>query len=483
MAKTTGFLEFGRKPPKKRPTGSRIFDWNEVYEPWPEKDARAQAARCMDCGVPFCNRGCPLGNLIPEWNDLVYHGDWKVANARLHATNNFPEFTGRICPAPCEPACTLSINQEPVTIEMIEKAIVERAFAEEWIKPEPPTERTGKHVAVVGSGPAGLAAAQQLNRAGHTVTVFERNEVAGGLLSLGIPDFKLEKWVVSRRLDLMEKEGVLFSTKTEIGIEYSTDRLLQEHDAICLAVGSTVARDLPVPGRELKGVHFAMEYLTQQNRLSQIPGYKPDKLISAEGKKVVILGGGDTGADCLGTVHRQGASSVLQFEIMPAPPFEREKANPWPEWPLILRSSSAHDEGGRRDYGIATTSFEGRNGRVKRLNAKRVQWQPSGNFNRINMEPVPGTAFTVEADLILLALGFSHPKQTGFLAELGVRFDSRGNVIGDTRMMTNVNSVFVCGDAQRGQSLVVHAIAGGRSCARAIDEWLMGQSSLPKVTG
>ncbi len=483
MGKVTGFKELARIPAGRRQVQERVHDWREVYQPWPEKDARAQAGRCMDCGVPFCNSGCPLGNLIPEWNDLVYHGNWREAIDRLHATNNFPEFTGRICPAPCEPACTLSINMEAVTIEMIEKAIVERAWKEGWIKPEPPQTRTGKKVAVVGSGPAGMAAAQQLNRAGHRVTLFERSEYIGGLLSLGIPDFKLEKSVVERRVKQMVDEGVETRTRVDVGgPSFPAEKLMSEFDAVCLAVGSTVPRDLEVEGRSLKGVHFAMDYLSQQNRRTKDHEFSPQETITARGKRVVILGGGDTGADCLGTAHRHGAAEVLQFEIMPRPPEARIPVNPWPQWPTAFRTSSAHEEGGLRDYNITTVRLSGNNGAVKRLHCARVDWQPDPHGG-MKMVVVQGTEFIVEAELVLLAMGFLHPQHTGLLDDLGVQYDNRGNVKTDAMMMSSVPGVFSCGDAQRGQSLVVHAIASGRMCARGVDLWLMGKSSLPTVRG
>ncbi len=482
MGKVTGFKEIARITPVRRDTQQRVGDWAEVYQAWPEQNARAQAGRCMDCGVPFCNSGCPLGNLIPEWNDLVYHGDWKRALDSLHATNNFPEFTGRICPAPCEPACTLAVNMAPVTIEMIEKAIADRGWKEGWIRPQPPTTRTGKKVAVIGSGPAGMAAAQQLNRAGHRVTLFERNEYIGGLLSLGIPDFKLEKVAVQRRVEQMAAEGVEIRTRVRVGVDYEAEALRRDYDAVCLAVGSTLPRDLEVEGRGLPGTHFAMDYLTQQNRRNQGVEFSPGETISAEGRRVVILGGGDTGADCLGTAHRQRAASVLQFEILPRPPDVRVSGNPWPQWPTVFRTSSAHEEGGLRDFNITTLRMSGDNGRLQRLHCGRVDWQPEPRGG-MKMVVVPGSEFVIEADLVLLAMGFLSPQHAGLLDDLGVQYDSRGNVKTDTMMMSSVPGVFACGDSQRGQSLVVHAIASGRTCARGIDLWLMGKSSLPTVRG
>jgi len=435
----------------------------------------------MNCAVPFCHGGCPLGNLIPDWNDLVYRGRWKEALAALHATNNFPEFTGRICPAPCEASCVLSINEQPVTIEYIEKAIADRGFEEGWVQPEPPAKRTGKRVAVVGSGPAGLAAAQQLNRAGHRVTVFERDEYIGGLLTLGIPDFKLDKRVVQRRVEQMAQEGIEFRTNSNIGVNIPVAELRDHYDAICLCGGSTDARRLDVPGGDLRGVHLAMDYLTQQNRMlagQQVPS---SERISAEGKRVVILGGGDTGSDCLGTAHRQGAEVVYQFEILPQPPIERRANNPWPQWPLVLRSSHAHEEGGIRDYNILTKSFSGRNGRVEKLHAVRLEWGAPDGTGRPTMREVPGSELEIETDLVLLALGFLHPEHKGMLADLGVELDARGNVKTNADRLTSVPGVFAAGDMARGQSLVVWAIAEGRQAAYGADKYLMGATSLPRV--
>ncbi|NQU97511.1 MAG: glutamate synthase subunit beta [Chloroflexi bacterium] len=481
MAKTTGFIEYERETPPRRSPAERVRNWREIDLEWPEDDVRRQAARCMDCGVPFCNGSCPLGNLIPDWNELVYDGNWQAAIRQLHATNNFPEFTGRLCPAPCEPACTLSINGHPVTIKHIERAIVERAFQEGWIQPEPPETRTEKSIAVVGSGPAGLAVAQQLNRAGHHVTVFERSETVGGLLSLGVPEFKLEKWVVQRRVRLLEEEGIAFRTNTDVGVHYPEGRLLTQFDAVCLTGGSTVPRDLRIPGRELAGVHFAMEYLTQQNRRLRDGGGQRLGEITAAGKNVVIIGGGDTGADCLGTAHRQGASHVVQFEIMQEPPPARTSDNPWPQWPAILRYSSAHEEGGERRFSILSKSLSGEDGRVRRLHATRVRWHPASNGGRPAMEEVPGSEFTIDAELILLAMGFVHPQREGLLTGLGVELDEYGNVKTDPSSMSSLPGVFACGDMSTGQSLVVRAIADGRQCARHMDEWLMGRSDLPAV--
>ena len=481
MGKPAGFTEFERKPPPKRPVASRVRDFHQIYESWSEREARDQGARCMNCSVPFCHQGCPLGNLIPDWNDLVYRGQWQKALAALHATNNFPEFTGRICPAPCETSCVLAINQEPVTIEYIEKAIADRGWEEGWIVPEPPERRTGKRVAVVGSGPAGLAVAQQVNRSGHWVTVFERDEYIGGLLRLGIPDFKLEKHLVERRVDQMIREGVTFKTGVHVGKDYPAGALAERFDAVCLAGGATLARDLPVPGRELGGVHFAMEYLTQQNRLIAGEHVDPSARITAEGKRVLILGGGDTGADCLGTAHRHGAEVVYQYELLPEPPGERPADNPWPQWPMILRSSAAHEEGGIRDYNILTKSLSGRNGQVEKLHAVRIDWGPSDPSGRRTMHELPGSEFEIDAELVLLAMGFVHPEHDGMLTELGVELDRRGNVKTDENKMTSEPGVFAAGDMARGQSLVVWVLAEGREAARGIDQYLVGKTSLPRV--
>ncbi len=481
MGKTTGFKEFGREPLPRRSVKERIKDFREFYHQWAEQKARDQGARCMNCAVPFCHTGCPLGNLIPDWNDLVYKGQWKRAIEVLHSTNNFPEFTGRICPAPCEPACVLSINQDPVTIEYIEKAIADRGFKEGWIKPEPPETRTDKSVAVVGSGPAGLACAQQLNRAGHWVTVFERDEYIGGLLRLGIPDFKLDKDIVQRRVDLMAEEGVQFKCDAHVGVNVAVEDLLKNFDAICLTGGSTQARELPIPGRDLEGIHLAMDYLTQQNRVISGQHIPSEESITADDKRVVILGGGDTGADCLGTAHRQGAEVIYQMELLAEPPETRAPDNPWPQWPIILRTSPAHEEGGIRDYSVLTKSFSGSNGRVEKLHAVRINWRKDEETGRPVMEEIPGSDFELDTDLVLLALGFVHPKHEGMLTELGVKLDARGNVATDESYMSNIPGVFSAGDMRRGQSLVVWAIAEGRSAAHGIDKYLMGESRLPKV--
>ena len=480
MSKITGFKDYDRQNFKRRNVTERVNDWKEIYFPWTEKQANEQASRCMDCGVPFCNNGCPLGNLIPDWNDLVSKGDWEKAIKQLHATNNFPEFTGRICPAPCEAACTLNINAEPVAIEFIEKTIVERAFSEGWIKPSIPDKRTGKTVAVIGSGPAGLAAAQQLNRAGHNVKVFERDSVIGGLLALGIPEFKLEKWVVKRRVDLMKDEGIEFFTNVNVGVNYSIDDLDKNFDAVCLAGGSTIPRNLEAEGRDLDGIHYAMDFLTQQNKNHD--GLTNDEIIYAKNKHVVILGGGDTGADCLGTATRQGATSVTQLELMGAPPEQRGKYNPWPEWPLIMRTSSAHEENGKRDYSVLTKKLSGKNGKVELLHAIKVNFEKNKSGG-MDLKEMPDSEFTIKADLVLLAMGFLHPQKKGLIELLDVDLDGRGNVKTDPKMMTSKDKYFSCGDMNHGQSLVVRAIASGRECARNIDEDLMGNSKLPRVRG
>lgn len=482
MGKPTGFFEFGRIPPERRDRRERINDYFEVYKPWSEQDAQDQGARCMNCAIPFCHNGCPLGNLIPDWNDLIYKGKWQEALDALLSTNNFPEFTGRICPAPCEASCVLSINEDPVTIEHIEWAISDRGFSEGWIQPSLPSLRTGKKVAVIGSGPAGLAAAQQLNRAGHAVVVFEREDYIGGLLRIGIPEFKLEKKIVKRRIELMEKEGIEFRTGVNVGVDISVSELKNQYDAICLTGGSTKPRDLPVPGRDIEGVYFAMEYLSQQNKIFEGQNFKESDRITAEGKRVVILGGGDTGADCLGTAHRQGAELIMQYELLPEPPADRRENNPWPEWPIILRTSSAHQEGGIRDYNILTKSFSGSNNKLEKLHAVRVDWGPPDDNGRPVMKEVEGSEFEVDVDIVLLAMGFTGPEPDGILAKFGIELDERGNVQTDKQTnMTNVSGVFAAGDMSRGQSLVVWAIAEGRHVASCIDQYLMGSTSLPKV--
>jgi len=477
VGKATGFLEIQRKKWPTRPIPERLRDWKEVYLPFPHEDLRKQGARCMDCGVPFCHQGCPLGNLIPDWNDLVYKDRWRDAIERLHATNNFPEFTGRLCPAPCEGSCVLGINDDAVTIKAIEVAIIDQAFEQGWVHPEAPAVRTGKKVAVVGSGPAGLAAAQQLNRAGHSVIVFERADRVGGLLRYGIPEFKMEKRHLDRRLALMEKEGIVFQTNAHVGVDVPVGDLRRDFDAIVLAGGACAPRDLPIPGRELGGIYFAMDYLTLSNKRCEGDTIADEQFISAAGKRVVIIGGGDTGADCLGTVHRQGAVSVHQFELLPRPPDTRAPDNPWPQWPNIFRVSSAHEEGGERVYSVSTQRFLGEGGRVKKLDAITVKMVREGG--RVEFKPVAGSEFALNADLVLLAMGFVGPEKPGMLSQLGVALTDRGNVARDANWMTSVPGVFTCGDMQRGQSLIVWAIAEGRSCARGIDAYLMGRSDLP----
>jgi glutamate synthase (NADPH/NADH) small chain len=478
MGKITGFLEIPREMPARRPVSERLKDWQELEGKLPEDKLQQQGARCMDCGIPFCHKGCPLGNIIPDWNDLVYRGRWKDAIDRLHSTNNFPEFTGRVCPAPCEEACVLRINDDPVTIKQIEKQIIDHAFKEGWVVPVPPSRRTGKKIAVVGSGPAGLAAAAQLNRAGHAVEVFERADRIGGLLMYGIPDFKLEKHVVERRVQQMRDEGVVFHVNANVGDNVAVADLRTKFDAIVLSGGATAARDLPIPGRNLKGIHFAMDFLPQQNK--KVAGDDVPNQILATGKNVVILGGGDTGSDCLGTSNRQGAKSVHQFELLPKPPEDRtEDIAPWPYWPMILRSSSSHEEGVVRDWSINTKKFSGdANGNVKKLHGVRLEWKKGVN-GRPQMVEVPGSEFELDADLVLLAMGFVGPEKPGMIEQLGVALDERGNVSVGADYQSSVPGVFACGDMRRGQSLVVWAIWEGREAARGVDTYLMGETSLP----
>ena len=473
MGDATGFLKHDRENPTRRPVPVRLRDWKEVYEPFAAEKLQVQASRCMDCGIPFCNNGCPLGNLIPDWNDLVYRNHWQDAIERLHATNNFPEFTGRLCPAPCESACVLGINEDPVTIKQVEVSIVDRAWEEGWITPQIPNHSTGKRIAVIGSGPAGLATAQQLTRAGHEVLVLERADRIGGLLRYGIPEFKMEKSQLDRRLGQMRAEGTEFRTNANVGQNVDIDVLLARYDAVVLAVGASVGRDLAsVPGRGLTGIHQAMEYLPLSNRVQE--GDTESSPIDANGKHVVIIGGGDTGADCLGTAHRQGAASVVQLEIMPEPPSERAENNPWPQWNLILRTASAHEEGGERVYSVNTEAFvDNGAGQVRALRLHHVEMR-EGTFVKVE-----GTEQEIPADLVFLALGFTGPDTAGWAKQLGVEVDGRGNVVRDGRYMTTVPGVFVAGDAGRGQSLIVWAIAEGRSCAAGADEWLMGSTTLP----
>ncbi len=478
MGKVTGFIEFKRDKQPYRPVAERIRDWKQVLLPWPTEKLQKQGARCMDCGIPFCHQGCPLGNIIPDWNDLVYRDKWREAIDRLHATNNFPEFTGTLCPAPCEGSCVLGINDDPVTIKAIELAIIDYAFEAGWVKPEPPAVRTGKKAAIVGSGPAGLAAAQQLNRAGHWITVFERDDRVGGLLRYGIPEFKMEKRVLDRRLRQLEAEGVKFVTNAHVGVNVPVEDLRKNFDAILLAGGACAPRNLPIPGRELKGIHFAMEYLTLQNKRCEGDEIPEGQFITAHDKRVVIMGGGDTGADCLGTVHRQGAASVHQFEILPRPPDKRAADNPWPQWPNIYRVSSAHEEGGDRVYSVSTKRFIGDDsGHVRGLEA--IQVEMTRDNGRMAFKEIPGTEFTLPCELVLLAMGFLGAEREGMLTALGVKVIDRGNVWRDENWMTSVPGVFTAGDMQRGQSLIVWAIAEGRSAARGIDRYLMDHSDLP----
>ena len=469
MGKITGFLEIEREQPTRRKPEDRIKDWFEIYQPFPEEKQKAQAARCMDCGVPFCHTGCPVNNIIPDWNDLVYSNRWEAAIRRLHATNNFPEFTGRICPAPCEAACVLGIDQPPVSIKLIERSIVDRAWDEGWIHPEPPEQNTGRRVAVVGSGPSGLAAAQQLRRAGHSVTVYEKADRIGGLLRYGIPNFKLEKHVVDRRIAQMKAEGITFLANAHVGVNVPVTELTNHYDAILLCGGAEQPRDLPIPGRDLNGIHFAMEFLPQQNRRNEGDRIDESRAITAHGKRVLIIGGGDTGADCLGTTHRQGAAIVHQWEIMPKPPDSRAASTPWPLWPLQLRTEGAHEEGGLRDWAINSIRFTGdQQGNVKQVHAVRVGPPPK-------FEPVAASEFTVDVDLVLLAMGFLGPVRNGMIEQLGLALDNRGNVA-TTDFQTSVEGIFAAGDMRRGQSLVVWAISEGRSAAAAVNKFLASKA-------
>jgi len=478
MAKPTGFLEHERAKQPYRPIKERVQDWNQVMAPWAVKPLKNQAARCMDCGIPFCHQGCPLGNLIPDWNDLVYRDQWMAAIDRLHATNNFPEFTGTLCPAPCEGACVLGINDDPVTIKAVELSIIDKAWENGWIKPQPPEKKTGKRIAVIGSGPSGLAAAQQLCRAGHEVTLFERDDRIGGLLRYGIPNFKMEKRVLDRRLEQMAEEGVIFKPNSHVGKDIDANDLKQEYDALVLTGGATLRRNLPIPGRDLNGVYQAMEYLPMQNRRCEGDDIPDDKFITAKGKNVVVIGGGDTGADCIGTAHRQGARSVTSLEIMPRPPEKRSPNNPWPEWPFIFRTASAHEEGGKRLYAVSTNQFIGdENGNLKELDVVKVEVQHEAGRTIFN--EVPRSHFKIPCELALLAMGFTGAEKAGMLKQLRVKVTDRGNVWHDNNWMTNVKGVFTAGDMQHGQSLIVWAIAEGRSCAAGVDKYLMGSTDLP----
>jgi glutamate synthase (NADPH/NADH) small chain len=477
MGKPTGFMEYDRQLPDRRPVEKRVGDYKEIYRPFPEETLRAQAARCMDCGVPTCHAACPLGNRIPDWNDEVYPGHWKAAFNQLMATNNFPEFTGRLCPAPCEEACVLAVNAPAVTIEQIEQTIIEHAFEKGWVHPQPPTRRTGKKVAVVGSGPAGLACAQQLNTAGHTVVVFERDLKPGGLLRYGIPDFKLEKRIVDRRIDLMEREGIVFKTGIQAGVNLTGEDLCADFDALVLCCGATRPRDLTIPGRELDGVHYAMNFLTGQNRV--IAGEAPTVSVNAAGKHVIVIGGGDTGSDCIGTSHRQGAASVVNFELLPMPTEDRPEFQPWPYWPMRLRTSSSHEEGGSRHWNVLTKRFIGETGRVRALETVQVQWTEVAG-QPVRFEEISGSEKTWPVDLVLLAMGFAGPEPGTLVAQLNLALDARGNLNTGKDYMTSRTGVFAAGDARRGQSLIVWAISEGREAARAVDLYLMGQTHLPR---
>ena len=480
MGKPTGFLEYERLDRSYAPAADRVRHYNEFVIPLEEKELGIQGARCMDCGIPFCHQGCPVNNIIPDWNDLVYHGRWKEALTVLHSTNNFPEFTGRICPAPCEEACTLNIEDIPVTIKTIECSIVDKGWEKGWIQPQIAAHKTGKRVAIVGSGPAGLAAAQQLARAGHTVELFEKNDRIGGLLRYGIPDFKMEKKVIDRRMAQLQAEGVTFTTDTHVGVTIPARQLHDTFDAVVLTGGSELSRDLEVPGRDLDGVHFAMTFLPQQNRRNAGDTIAPEIALTAKGKHVIVIGGGDTGSDCIGTSFRQGALSVTQLEILPRPPEKENKGLTWPNWPNKLRTSSSQDEGAVRDWSVATKSIEGEDGRVTAINCVRLEWQQDDN-GQWQMTEIPGSEFQLKADMVLLAMGFVHPVYEGMLQELGVELDPRGNVLADTdQYRTSIDKVFAAGDMRRGQSLVVWAIREGRQCARAVDEFLMGCSDLPR---
>jgi glutamate synthase (NADPH/NADH) small chain len=483
MGKPTGFMEYERLDRSYKPPADRVQHYREFVIPLDDHEVSLQGARCMDCGIPFCHEGCPVNNIIPDWNDLVYQGNWEEAYSVLQSTNNFPEFTGRICPAPCEAACTLNIDDNPVTIKTIECAIIDKAWENNWVTPLIAEHRTGKRVAVVGSGPAGMACAQQLARAGHEVAVFEKSDRIGGLLRYGIPDFKMEKHIIDRRMAQMQAEGVSFHTETHVGGNLPAKQLLDEYDAVALTGGSEHPRDLEVPGRGLDGVHFAMTFLPQQNKRNAGDDIDPDIALTAKDKHVVVIGGGDTGSDCIGTSFRQGAVSVTQLEIMPQPPEQENKELTWPNWPLKLRTSSSQEEGAERDWAVTTKSIEGKDGKVTAINCVRLEWIQDAH-GAWNMEEIPGSEFQLKADLVLLAMGFVHPVFEGMLEELGVELDSRGNVKGSTEgdqaYYTSLEKVFSAGDMRRGQSLVVWAIREGRQCARSIDEYLMGSSDLPR---
>jgi glutamate synthase (NADPH/NADH) small chain len=472
VGKITGFLEFDRNDRDYAPVEERVRHWHEFVLPLPETETREQAARCMNCGIPYCHTGCPVNNQIPDWNDLVYAGDWKTAARNLHSTNNFPEVTGRVCPAPCEAACTLNLDDNPVTIKTIECAIADKAYEQGWIEPEPPARKTGKRVAVVGSGPAGMACAQQLARAGHDVHVYEKFAKAGGLLRYGIPDFKMEKHYIDRRVAQMEAEGVTFHYGAHVGVNVAAEKLLADYDAVVLAGGAEKPRDLPIPGRELRGIHFAMDFLPQQNRrVSGEPAGEVEAIL-AKDKHVVVVGGGDTGSDCIGTSIRQGALSVTNFEIMPMPPEKENKLLTWPDWPLKLRTSSSHEEGAKREFSVLTQKFTGENGQVKKLHCIHVDEK---------FKPISGSEFVLDADLVLLAMGFVHPVQDGMIKSLGLALDQRGNVRADTNLYrSSLDKVFAAGDMRRGQSLVVWAIREGRQAAHSVDKYLMGTTTLPR---
>lgn len=477
MGKVTGFKDFKREEPQKRLIKDRIKDYKEVYKEFPEKKLQEQGARCMDCGIPFCSWGCPLGNLTPDFNDMVYRGEWHEAFRRLRLTSNFPEFTGRICPALCEGSCTLGVNSDAVSVRQIEYSIIERAFKEGWVQPNPPKVRTGKKVAVIGSGPSGLAVAAELNSVGHNVTVFERADEIGGLLRYGIPDFKLEKHVVERRVDLMKAEGIEFKVNVEVGLDYSSDKLLEEYDAVCLTCGSTIPRDLEVKGRDLEGVYFAMDFLTQQNKRNSKKSLEGINEIYVKDKKVLVIGGGDTGSDCIGTSVRQGAKEVYQYEIMPKAPTERDASMPWPYFPKLFKTTTSHEEGCVREWNILTKEFIGENGKLKKVKLAKVEWVKDEN-GKYSMQEIPGSEFEQEVDVVLLAMGFLHTQRNGIVEELNLELDGRGNVKADKTYMTSKKGVFAAGDMRRGQSLVVWAVHEGREAARNIDKYLMGETTL-----